>query len=175
MLVETFIESTQALPASLRKNLNLMRELDQQCESVMSGVTAQEQAHLEALKYGKNSGLLDSIGSAHTRAINLSNEKVQLAKQIYDQIDKCIVGLDDMMRRYELRRGDEPQDDYVHDIPLDPADEPLYCYCRQVSFGEMIACDSPKCEYEWFHFDCLGINQAPKGRWICPYCAEKRK
>ncbi|KAG1449689.1 hypothetical protein G6F56_008571 [Rhizopus delemar] len=28
-----------------------------------------------------------------------------------------------------------------HDMPIDP-NEPLYCYCQQVSFGEMVACDN---------------------------------
>lgn len=27
------------------------------------------------------------------------------------------------------------------DLPIDP-NEPLYCYCQQVSYGEMVACDS---------------------------------
>lgn len=28
------------------------------------------------------------------------------------------------------------------DLPVDP-NEPTYCFCNQVSYGEMIACDSP--------------------------------
>lgn len=27
------------------------------------------------------------------------------------------------------------------DLPIDP-NEPLYCYCQQVSYGEMVACDN---------------------------------
>lgn len=27
------------------------------------------------------------------------------------------------------------------DLPIDP-NEPVYCYCQQVSFGEMVACDN---------------------------------
>lgn len=29
------------------------------------------------------------------------------------------------------------------DLPVDP-NEPTYCYCGQVSYGEMIACDNPE-------------------------------
>ncbi len=29
------------------------------------------------------------------------------------------------------------------------ANEPLYCYCQRVSFGEMIGCDDDYCKYEW--------------------------
>lgn len=28
------------------------------------------------------------------------------------------------------------------DIPVDP-NEPTYCFCNQVSYGEMVACDNP--------------------------------
>ena len=28
-----------------------------------------------------------------------------------------------------------------------------YCTCRHVSFGEMIACDDPDCDIEWFHIE----------------------
>ena len=29
--------------------------------------------------------------------------------------------------------------------------EPKYCYCNRISFGEMVACDSNQCKIEWFH------------------------
>lgn len=41
------------------------------------------------------------------------------------------------------------------------ADEPLYCYCNGVSYGEMVACDADDCEREWFHLDCVGLKAAP--------------
>ena len=42
-------------------------------------------------------------------------------------------------------------------------DEPTFCYCNRVSFGEMIACDADGCEKEWFHLSCVGMKVAPKG------------
>ncbi|KAL7268063.1 hypothetical protein RUND412_009326 [Rhizina undulata] len=45
-------------------------------------------------------------------------------------------------------------------------DEPVYCYCQQVSYGEMVACDGDNCQREWFHLDCVGLQQAPKGKAI---------
>ena len=29
------------------------------------------------------------------------------------------------------------------------ADDTLYCFCQQKSYGEMIGCDNEECEYEW--------------------------
>ncbi|TBU50172.1 hypothetical protein BD309DRAFT_946038 [Dichomitus squalens] len=55
--------------------------------------------------------------------------------------------------------------------PPDP-DEPRYCFCNQVSYGDMIACDNPTCAKEWFHMGCVGLVRPPKGKWYCRECAE---
>ena len=89
----------------------------------------------------------------------------------------------------------------VLDMPVDP-NEPTYCLCHQVSYGEMIGCDNPdvstekrehlknsssifncfhflffflKCPIEWFHFACVGLTTKPKGKWFCPNCSADRK
>lgn len=48
--------------------------------------------------------------------------------------------------------------------------EPTYCYCNKESFGDMIACDNPKCVKEWFHYDCVGLKKPPRGKWFCDNC-----
>ncbi|KAI5642171.1 inhibitor of growth protein 3 [Phthorimaea operculella] len=48
--------------------------------------------------------------------------------------------------------------------------EPRYCVCNQVSYGDMVACDNQHCPYEWFHYPCVGITAPPKGKWYCPQC-----
>ncbi|GBG82274.1 hypothetical protein CBR_g34558 [Chara braunii] len=61
------------------------------------------------------------------------------------------------------------------DQPVDP-DEPKYCVCHQVSFGEMIACDNEDCKGgEWFHYGCVGLSPENryKGRWYCPECKQQ--
>ena len=45
--------------------------------------------------------------------------------------------------------------------------EPLYCFCNYISYGNMIKCDNPNCKREWFHFQCVGIEDQPKGKWFC--------
>ncbi|KAJ1559569.1 Histone acetyltransferase complex subunit, partial [Nowakowskiella sp. JEL0078] len=51
-------------------------------------------------------------------------------------------------------------------------DMTLYCICKQVSFGAMVACDCPTCEIEWFHLGCVGFVTPPKGTWFCEKCAQ---
>ena len=53
--------------------------------------------------------------------------------------------------------------------------EPTYCYCNQVSFGEMVGCDGDDCKREWFHLPCIGFKNPPKGKWYCEDCTIKMK
>ena len=49
------------------------------------------------------------------------------------------------------------------------SDEPRYCYCNQVSYGNMVACDNDNCPREWFHLPCVNLDKAPLSRtkWFC--------
>ena len=70
-------------------------------------------------------------------------------------------------------RDSSPPSVYDEPSPLDP-DEPTYCVCQQISFGEMIGCDNSRCPIEWFHFSCVGLTTKPKGKWYCPSCRGER-
>lgn len=43
----------------------------------------------------------------------------------------------------------------------DEEGEPRYCYCNEISFGEMVACDNDACPREWFHLSCVGMSKPP--------------
>ncbi|KLJ09188.1 hypothetical protein EMPG_15387 [Blastomyces silverae] len=55
--------------------------------------------------------------------------------------------------------------------------EPRYCYCNQVSFGEMVACDNETCPREWFHLSCVGLSRAPlkSSKWYCNECKDNQR
>jgi inhibitor of growth protein 3 len=57
----------------------------------------------------------------------------------------------------------------IEEADADP-NEPTYCICNRVSFGEMIACDNDDCAREWFHYTCVGLTGPVKGKWFCPEC-----
>ncbi|CAP71020.1 uncharacterized protein PODANS_6_3910 [Podospora anserina S mat+] len=52
------------------------------------------------------------------------------------------------------------QEDDDEDEP--DGDEPRYCKCNGVSYGEMVGCDGVGCPREWFHLECVGLKIAPK-------------
>ncbi|XP_029310775.1 inhibitor of growth protein 2 [Cottoperca gobio] len=67
------------------------------------------------------------------------------------------------------RKSKQERDASPVDFAIDP-NEPTYCLCEQVSYGEMIGCDNDQCPIEWFHFSCVGLTYKPKGKWYCPKC-----
>ncbi|KAM9400561.1 inhibitor of growth protein 2-like isoform 1-T1 [Salvelinus alpinus] len=67
------------------------------------------------------------------------------------------------------RKAKQERDASPVEFTIDP-NEPTYCLCEQVSYGEMIGCDNDACPIEWFHFSCVGLTYKPKGKWFCPKC-----
>ena len=59
--------------------------------------------------------------------------------------------------------------------PLTPSTGNMakFCYCQGPEEGDMVGCDNPSCEYEWFHLCCLKLHVAslPTSKhWYCPDC-----
>ena len=49
-------------------------------------------------------------------------------------------------------------------------DSGIWCVCREVKGGSMIACDDKACGTQWFHLECVGLTEVPSGKWLCPTC-----
>ncbi|KAJ5180859.1 Zinc finger PHD-type [Penicillium capsulatum] len=64
------------------------------------------------------------------------------------------------------------EDDMDEDEDEDEGNEDtrVYCTCRTVSHGDMVACDNDSCPYEWFHWKCVGLSREPVGTWYCDEC-----
>ncbi|KAF1930136.1 PHD finger domain-containing protein [Didymella exigua CBS 183.55] len=62
-----------------------------------------------------------------------------------------------------------PEQEYQDAETDEGDDEPRYCYCNEVSYGQMVACDNDACPREWFHLPCVQLEKAPVGRtkWFC--------
>lgn len=60
----------------------------------------------------------------------------------------------------------------LNNFPGQAIDERRYCFCNEMSYGDMIACDNPTCRREWFHYPCVGIVTPPKGKWFCTDCMQ---
>lgn len=65
----------------------------------------------------------------------------------------------------QQQKADEDTGNIQEDeMDVEDPNEPRYCYCNRVSFGEMVGCDGEECKIEWFHLECVGLRSAPKNR-----------
>jgi len=86
----------------------------------------------------------------------------------------------DALRKKKKRKSsgrgglDDELDEGTGPAPYD-ANEPVYCTCKRVSFGQMVACDNADCAIEWYHYGCVGLKNDtdPPDPWFCPSCRPK--
>ncbi|XP_060783202.1 inhibitor of growth protein 5-like isoform X3 [Neoarius graeffei] len=229
MYLEHYLDSIEGLPFELQRNFSLMTDLDSRTEEKkveIDGLASEYMENVRNLSPEERVQHLKRIELAYSKCKEFSDDKVQLAMQIYELVDKHIRRLDADLARFENElkdkldlSGPESSDDKkskkkknlkdrrggsgrekngsdhdspkhkaqknrdvlldVHssdvlDMPVDP-NEPTYCLCAQVSYGEMIGCDNADCPIEWFHFACVGLTTKPKGKWFCPRCTQDMK
>jgi hypothetical protein len=142
---------------------------------------------------------MEELRSMRDLLEDLTDRKSSLATRAYDVIDHCTKIIDDDVKQVEqvmTQSGFEipPLNDAfalgfcssggadgsggaagqgkggVGKGKAIAANEPIYCVCRQVAFGEMVSCDNEDCEIEWFHYPCVGLTKEPKNQWFCPWC-----
>uniref|UniRef100_A0A9J7Z104 Inhibitor of growth family, member 5a n=2 Tax=Cyprinus carpio TaxID=7962 RepID=A0A9J7Z104_CYPCA len=226
--LEHYLDSIENLPCELQRNFTLMRELDNRAEEKKCEIDKLAEEYIKNVRNlapDQRVEHLQKIQNGFSKCKEYSDDKVQLAMQTYEMVDKHIRRLDADLARFENElkekldvsgyespenrtakkpgrgnlkekrrskgRGRKSSDDDsprkkktknspefsesilpVHpsdvlDMPVDP-NEPTYCLCHQVSYGEMIGCDNPDCPIEWFHFACVDLTTKPKGKWyVC--------
>uniref|UniRef100_G3PAK5 Inhibitor of growth family, member 5a n=1 Tax=Gasterosteus aculeatus aculeatus TaxID=481459 RepID=G3PAK5_GASAC len=206
--LEHYLDSIENLPCELQRNFTLMRDLDNRTEEKKGEIDQLAEEYVVKVKnFASEQRVehLQKIQNAYSKCKEFSDDKVQLAMQTYEMVDKHIRRLDADLARFEnelkeklelsgyestegrsvkkpetrgLRdkrasRGrakkasdeDSPkkkkiknspelsdallpmQPSDVLDMPVDP-NEPTYCLCHQVSYGEMIGCDNPDVMYD---------------------------
>ncbi|KAL8641029.1 MAG: hypothetical protein Q9228_002119 [Teloschistes exilis] len=86
-------------------------------------------------------------------------------------------GLAAQLAAAQLAHGDDGLSIHGDEDEDEGEREPRYCYCNQVSYGEMVGCDMDGCPREWFHLDCVGLTKAPRGnsKWYCEECKDTLK
>lgn len=218
-----YLESIESVPGELQRNFTLMQDLDQRVYDLMKEVDECYSTYIEgvgSMETKDKARCLSDIRKKFDKSNAYSDDKVQLAMQTYEMVDKHIRRLDSDLQKLEAdqrskdnsesssrmfvdksdpksskkkkKRGSSALDDHNNqaqptmpfsmitasgdglDMPVDP-NEPTYCLCHQVSYGEMIGCDNGDCPVEWFHFACVGLASKPKGNWYCPQCAKNSK
>ena len=103
------------------------------------------------------------IDEGQPKSFKSNSEQTNYSNEIDDNsVETPTPALNPLMHRNSIR-------------PIADSDEQKYCYCNQVSYGEMIACDNDDCDIEWFHYDCVGLKMLPKGKYYCDEFLQKKK
>jgi inhibitor of growth protein 3 len=156
-----------------------MQAVDQRETSSFSSQQQQQRKHKKKisstshghLSSSSSSGLLSSgstlSASSSSSSQLLSQQSSHDRVSTTDSVMESSTVLDDNGMAVETTA-----DEWTYD-----PNEPRYCICNQVSYGDMVACDNESCPFEWFHYPCVGITSSPKGKWYCPQCiaAHKRR
>merc|ERR1712168_1452462 len=207
-------DGLDTLPSEIVRNFALMKKLDQQSENYAEELEEKIEQCKRVMDDPERDNdkyyeLLASIANIFQAKKDLAESKINIAKQVYESVDKQVRQLDNSLDISETRkkRTDDNvlkitnskkkkvrnntntaesikksrkkrkmneeslvQQPYVEqspfvssigpdvmDMPVDP-NEPTYCVCRQVSFGQMVMCDNSECPIEWFHFGCVGLE-----------------
>ncbi|GAX74808.1 hypothetical protein CEUSTIGMA_g2255.t1 [Chlamydomonas eustigma] len=93
--LKNYVERVQDVPAYLRRHLALIRDLDEKVQ----GLQTEIEQHSSSKK--KSAPKNYDLESQVTRLVSLADEKVTIAAQIYDFIDKHIQSLDEDLRNLE--------------------------------------------------------------------------
>ena len=196
-----FIETLEPVPPELQRNFSLISDLDRRTCELIRRINECVKEYKSSVKRDVRLSLYKESIDLMDKAKSLSDDKVELAAQTYNLIDKHIRRLESLSGSQSIQQGstikendsnpkannrksqagsETPDSDactpkpFTVDMPPDP-NEPRYCTCQQVSFGEMIACDNRDCPIEWFHFPCVDLKSKPKGKWYCPECYNTNK
>lgn len=182
---QTFVESLEHVPPEFERNFNLIRDLDSRSNELIGHINDLVRKYKATRNVQERREIKAEIDTSMDKMTSYAHDKIELATQTYDIVDKNIKALlvlnqppegEDACSTNAKNLNDLPPAPPVppgYDMPVDDF-EPKYCYCRVVSFGEMIACENPECLIEWFHLPCVGLQKAPKGKWFCKECLAER-
>jgi hypothetical protein len=196
MWLESMIESVSDVPSIAVNALSSLRENDRSSRDMLDALNTEEETLFEELKLAQSSEDIDFdenmflekakvLLAKRDELIKLLEDQGGIAQSAYDIIDERISTFDKQTKPIEHLLRLDPSDTLMKrkkkknnkaafgEGEVDP-NEPTYCTCRMVSWGDMVGCDGKDCAIEWFHLGCVGLTAgAVPDPWYCDDCAQK--
>ena len=94
---EEFIESLESLPIDLSRNLRLLRELDDKSLTLKSECSVVANIYQESQSSDDRYTLIQQLNDLQSRRLLHADEKITLANQAYEMVEKHIRRLDDVL------------------------------------------------------------------------------
>lgn len=104
LYLENFLESIEYLPPEMKRNFALIGDLDQRAQDTMKEIDTCKKSykeHVAQLSREEREKQLKKIEDLFQKAKEYTDNKVQIAVQIYEMVDKHIRRLDGDLARFE--------------------------------------------------------------------------
>ena len=111
-----------------------------------------------------------SSDELHIERITVDKQLIQTALPVAEGFVKLCV-LPELLGKWYTRT--QPRRDLAP--LLTEEDKGNWCSCKECKGGEMVACDNKSCLTVWFHLECVGLTDVPRGKWYCPTCKCAKK
>lgn len=150
-------ESVSALVAVTSKKETKVEDNDRKSESVPPAPQAPTVTTKSGRASKPSTPALATFQEAARPRSSRNTEGTGVHKKNQKKANTTIHAAINQLQHQDSNGSNQGEDD---DAEVD-ADEPTYCYCNSVSYGEMVACDADGCPREWFHLECVGLKVAP--------------
>jgi len=104
--LEKYLESVANLPSEVKRNFTMMQELDQQTQTLLDKLEVSTRGYLKKRKTAKEGSVTDDralqkLKDEFKKAMEMGDEKVELAIATYELVDKHIRRLDADLKKFE--------------------------------------------------------------------------
>ena len=94
---DEFIESLESLPIDLSRNLRLLRELDDKSHGLKSDCSDVAMTYQSSQSHDEKYNLIQTLNDLQSRRLLNADEKITLANQAYEMVEKHIRRLDEVL------------------------------------------------------------------------------
>merc|ERR1711983_35782 len=104
LYLESYLDSLEPLPGELRRNFTLMHDMDQKNKGLLNQIDSSSDEYLQKardLSASERSAEMEKIQKMFRKAKEHGDEKVSIAIQTYEMVDKHIRRLDGDLAKFE--------------------------------------------------------------------------
>ncbi|KAK6270448.1 hypothetical protein J4Q44_G00393170 [Coregonus suidteri] len=146
MYLEHYLDSIENLPFELQRNFNLMRDLDQRTEDLKGQIDSLAKdytSNARTLSSEQKLTILRQIQQSYSKSKEFGDDKVQLAMQTYEMVDKHIRRLDTDLARFEADLKEKQIESTDYDSTSSKGKKSMYlkwCVCAHTCLFLMSVC-----------------------------------
>lgn len=191
--VDNVLSFVDKLPGTTKELLSTIRDLDSLIQSISDNTGADTGLKLLTEKSSSSIQVLEELSDRKAllayQTHHILNHHLKIVEEEIKHLNATIAQYGQNIIPEGTIKADEERIHMGRNINLKKRNRPsviettatkensdlIYCFCRKVAHGDMVACDNKDCIIEWFHYSCVSLTKKPKNEWLCADCIEKRR